>query len=128
MAIHIPHNYKYVVSKVYKKVHTNKSLNTIFNKNANIRDYILGCHVFGLERIRHYYNDVDYLYNQVELINLLKISDKTVFTEWERTKYDTNYKIYGYDTIVFFENKIANIVSKMDIEKTIFWTEKVDYE
>jgi hypothetical protein len=86
-----------------------KVIPKIFNRNAIIRDKILNFKAIGHERIRQYYNEIDFLYKDTLLLKVKQNTPNEYEAKWRRTKYNTNQKILGIDKIIINRNKIVNI-------------------
>jgi hypothetical protein len=96
-----------------------KLIPIVFNKNAIIRDKILKLKAIGHERIRHYYNEIDFLYKDILLLKVQQNTPNEYETKWKRTRYDTDQTIFGLDRIIITENKIVNILTE-------FYTKEIE--
>jgi hypothetical protein len=115
------------LGSVYRTFQSQESLNRVFHKNAVIRDNILKCKAKGIDKIRHYYNEMDYLYNEVYIVDIERNSQYNLTAHWARRKADETCYIYGTDHIIVYENKIQMIISSMDVEKTTYSVEDCDF-
>ena len=82
----------------------------------------------GHEKIRHYYNEVDFIYYTDPLILEAKVINKDQLeTKWVREVAECRTKIFGFDRITLHKGKVLNVIVQLDEEKTREWNDHLDH-